>query len=250
MVEDFPAGGKEAEPEIDEQYAHLNPETMEPVDAWERQPGETLTQFHAFCHYRDLKGRRSVRRAYNEHREKCEHRPVPDPNKYPPKRWFIWSVQWGWVDRVAKHEDSVDRETRERLIKLQVEARERHARMAQATLTVLTTPVRAALEAIKDQNVLATLTQHAKTGPHTFHQALMAISRVAQVIPGLVTVERLALGLNTDAVVVDDRVDADAGIADRIASDPEATALAIQLLNKMAEKKPEVASESEPAPSV
>ncbi len=210
--------------------------TIEDRVHWERQHHEPSRAYHGFCHYRDLSAR-AIGRAWVQHKMQCEH--VPVPVRRSSSRWDAWASQWGWVDRAARWDAEIDRQHREKSLQAQLEARERHARLAQATLAVLTLPVRAALEAAKDPAVLQRLTEHARTGSGGAIQLLSTISRMAQVIPSMVTVERLALGMTTQSVEVEDSRDVDASFADRIAQDPEATSLAIALLDRLARQQPE-----------
>jgi hypothetical protein len=201
---------------------------------WERQPGESSKQYHAFVHYRDLSAR-AIGRAWVQHKMQCEH--VPVPVRRSSSRWDAWASQWGWVERAARWDLEIDRVHREKSMQALLEARERHARLAQATLTVLTMPIRAALEAAKDPAILRRLTEHAKTGPGGTIQLLAVISRMAQVIPHMVTVERLALGMTTEIVEVEDKRDGAVSFADRITKDPEATSLAVALLDRLARQQ-------------
>jgi hypothetical protein len=127
----------------------------------------------------------------------------------------------------------VDRQTRARVLKAQVDARERHARLAQAVLSVLTGPVRAALNAAQDPELLERLTNHAKLGPAQAMQVFRNVGRLAAVMPAVVGMERLALGMNTEAVAIDSARQDDDWLADRIQQDPEATDLAIALLDRL-----------------
>ena len=206
--------------------------------AWERQRREPSRSWHAFTHFRDLSVDRSIARAWRQHRATCAHVPAPEGRR-APGRWAIWSARWGWVDRAARWDAEIDRQHREKSMQAQLEARERHARLAQATLTVLTMPIRAALEAAKDPTVIQRLTEHAKIGSGGAIQLLATISRMAQVIPSMVTVERLALGMTTESMEVEDKRNVDASFADRITQDPEATSLAIALLDRLARQQPE-----------
>jgi hypothetical protein len=208
------------------------PFEQEPPPLWERQPNEHPKAYHAFCHYRDLKVR-SQPLAYREHKLKCEGLTV---TTIAPRRWGVWSAEWKWRDRCAAYDTEIERQVRERLIKAQVEARERHARMAQATLTTLTMPIKAVLEASQNRDWMKGLTDAASAGPHAAMAFIRDISRIAGVFPGLVAVERLALGMSTEAVEIDDKRDddLDAVLAKRIIEDPAATELAIQLLNHVA----------------
>lgn len=243
---DVPAGGNGEPVTVDdvdvydaddlaaEAAGHIVPE--ESIKPWERQPGESAAAYHSFCHYRDTKfGHtqvRSLAKAYQHHKKECMHTWVPEHTPCP-KHWRIWSSRWGWVERAARWDDEVDAQFRAQHAAEQVEARKRHARFAQAGLSILTAPVRAALAAAQDPVVIQRLTDHMKIGPVHTLQVLTAISRMVAVAPELVNMERLALGLSTDALEIDDKRE-DHGLAQRIVADPAATELAIQLLDRLA----------------
>jgi hypothetical protein len=199
---------------------------------WERQHAETSRSYHAFCHFRDLKIR-SASVAYRAHKRDCDKAPVPD-HTVAPHHWRVWSSQWDWVERAALWDAEIDRQHREKVIQAQLEARERHARLAQAILTVLTVPVKAALEAARDPALVQKMIDAAGQGPAGSYQLLSTIARMAAVMPSVVTMERLALGMTTDSVEVEDKREYDASFANRIAADPLATDLAIALLARIA----------------
>lgn len=199
---------------------------------WERQHGETARSYHAFCHFRDLKIR-SASVAYRTHKRECEKAPVPE-HTLAPHHWRIWSSQWGWVERSTLWDAEIDRQHREKVVQAQLEARDRHARLAQATLTVLSLPVKAALEAARDPALVQKMIDAAGQGPAGSYQLLSTIARMAAVMPSVVTMERLALGLTTESVEVENKRDFDVAFANRIVADQIATDLAIQLLSRVA----------------
>lgn len=207
-------------------------EAPDDLEAWERQPGEGPKMFHAFCHYRDLGAIRSVDKAWRQHKQLCEHA-QPTGNKRADRAWHFWGTNWGWVERSAMWDREQDRAARAKILKDQVDARARHARMAQAFQQVLTVPVKAVLDAIQQNpQVMVQLVQDAQNGSKGLIKLIDLASWASKSAPGLVAVERLALGLTTDLVEIEDKREDDIGI--RIASDPEATELAIALLNKVA----------------
>jgi hypothetical protein len=61
--------------------------------------------------------------------------------------------------------------------------------------------------------------------------------RSVQILPALINAERQALGLHTIEVAVEDRRH-EHQWADRIASDPQATHFAVQLLHQLARSTP------------
>ena len=199
---------------------------------WERQHGETVRSYHAFCHFRD-QNVHSCAVAYRTHKRECEKDPVPDDTD-APRRWRFWSSEWGWVERAALWDAEIDRQHRETLVQAQLEARERHARLAQATLTVLSLPVKAALEAARDPALVQKMVEAAGHGPAGSYQLLAAIARMASVIPSVVTMERQALGMTTVSVEVEEKRDFDVEFANRILADSTATDLAIQILHRVA----------------
>lgn len=241
---DFPPAGTpslavlnvtvEAEEAEDEAATAAYVPVAEARPAWERQHGEPPRAYHGFCHYRDLKIR-SVRLAYIEHKKHCQGLVVTP--EQAPKHWSVWAANWGWVERASMWDQELDRQFREKVAKDQIEARERHARLAQASLSVMAVPSRALLEMMRDAETLTKLVNHGKQGPHAMMQVLNTVARMAQVIPGLVGVERLALGLTTDSLEIADRRDADV-IATRIVEDPKATELAVALLDRVANARP------------
>ena len=198
------------------------PEERQP---WERQASEPLRAFHGFRHFRD-EPTHSVAAAYRTHKRDCERNPVPDATE-APRRWRYWSTEWGWRERAALRDADMDRQVRDKLIADQLEARQRHARLAKGTLTVLSYPVRDALEAASDPAQRAKLVSQ--------------VVRVASAIPAVVTMERLALGMTTESVEVEERRDFDIAFDNRILADPEAVELAIRLVNIGAGARPPLA---------
>lgn len=89
------------------------------------------------------------------------------------------------------------------------------ARVARAR-TVLSYPVRDALEAAGD--------------PAQREKLVSQVVRVASAIPAVVTMERLALGMTTESVEVEEKREFDIEFDNRILADPEAVELAQKLL--------------------
>lgn len=117
------------------------------------------------------------------------------------------------------------------------EAMARHARLAQGALTALSAPVRAVLDMLKDPQVLANLVAEGKATPAKTLAMVKAVGWAARNIPALIAIERQALGLSTRATEVDDEASdltQELAVARRIAEDPAAVALAVQLLDRIA----------------
>lgn len=89
-------------------------------EPWERQTGESSKAYRAFCIYRDLGPKRSLRRTagvyYNE---------KPGVNL---GRIKLWSSKYHWVARCEAWDDYQDELARERQTQEIQEMRERHAR--------------------------------------------------------------------------------------------------------------------------
>jgi hypothetical protein len=134
----------------------------------------------------------------------------------------------------------VDRQARQKMMEAQIAARERHARMAQGTLTVLSTPIRAILETLNDPVVLQNLRQEMKDSAAGAMNLLGLAGRLAATMPSVVAIERLALGMVTDVTPLEDRPEF--VFAQRIPQDPEATELAIRLLDRISAALPARAS--------
>jgi hypothetical protein len=107
--------------------------------------------------------------------------------------------------------------------------------MANAALQTLTVPSRALLEALQDPNVMPRLVAEARESSRGVFKLLELVTWCGRTIPGLVEVERLALGMSTEVIEIDDKREDTIGA--RIASDPKATDLAIQLLDAIAGTK-------------
>jgi hypothetical protein len=192
--------------------------------AWERQDGESLPAWSAFRCYRDM-----------DHRSLSKVGQELGKSKTLMSRW---SVRWGWIERVNLYDADLDRRVRLKFIQAQIDARERHARVAQATLATLASPVGAMLNALRNPTVLERLTRQACASPAGLIALLGIVTRCASAIPAIIEVERLSLGMTTDSIDVDDKPDL--SFANRIASDPVAVELAIALLGHLAEgAKPE-----------
>lgn len=194
--------------------------------AWEPASFRNPQRFHAFTHLRDLpQAERSIKSAYNQHRTRCLGK---GGERGACGRWELWSSEDEWVPRLELWDAEVDRQRREKFLKTQLDAVERHARLTQAAITVATVPVRAILNRLSDPAFLAGLETQA-AGP-----LLKDSWRAIQMLPSLINAERQALGLAQMEVAVEDRRLDERSLADRIVSDPEATRLAVELLNQVA----------------
>lgn len=220
----------------------------EPELPWDRQDGEPQKAYHAFLHFRAQPSHfHSCRAAYRDHVRMCTTPPFthdPDLITEAPKSWRLWSAQWGWMDRAAAWDREVDRVASAKLLAQQVAARERHVSLAQAMLTVLSLPVKAAIEAAKDPLLVTRLIDAAQQSEAGAEALWAQVARLSGVIPRVVEMERLGLGLTTQTIGLappTPREDAAFAFADRIASDPAATQLAIQLLDHVHHAGPSLA---------
>ena len=84
----------------------------EQVVPWERQPGETIKQFEAFCVYRDLGTRRSVSET---------------ARRLQKSRQLVarWDERNEWADRVRKYDSHMDAEARKEMEQMAREAKRR-----------------------------------------------------------------------------------------------------------------------------
>jgi hypothetical protein len=80
--------------------------------------------------------------------------------------------------------------------------------------------------------VFLTLIMRLRTDPEALTDLVILITRASNAIPDLVNVERLALGVATAAIELDHRHRE--WFPAKVAEDPEATALAIGLLDEVA----------------
>jgi hypothetical protein len=202
------------------------------LQPWERQPSEPPRAYHAFAHYRDLGPCRSSDKAWRKHREDCEG--VQTLGNQRAKNWQVWSIRWGWVHRAGLWDAEVDKQGRAKAAKELVEARQRHARLAQGALTVLTAPVRATLDALQDPTIMQRLATRARADPEAFLSMVVIVARVASTISSLVNIEREALGVDGDTPDPTDNAGNDVSFAARITADPGATDMAIALLDRVA----------------
>lgn len=95
--------------------------TLNPAP-WERQRGESGKAFAAFCVYRDMGAKRSLR-------EVCR---ILSRDKTTVKQRHIedWSSRWRWVERATAWDDELDRRAREAQVEEVRKMRERHVREA------------------------------------------------------------------------------------------------------------------------
>lgn len=202
--------------------------------AWERLPGEPSRAYHAFAHYRDLLTMRSVDKAWRQHKVACEGTDRPQIDyKRASKQWAAWAARWDWLGRAEMYDADLDRQQREKTAKTQQEARERHGRLAQGQMTVNSGLTRSILEAYQDPAVMKALTTKAKASSDGLIVLLQLHVRAASTTPSLVGVERMALGLTSESVEIHDKREVST-IGNRIAADPEATDLALALLDRLA----------------
>jgi hypothetical protein len=91
---------------------------------WERQPGESSRAFGAFCVYRDLGPRRSLRAAAEKFYERRSAAVLRQCN--------TWSSAFHWVERASARDKHLDAEARRAQEEARREMAERQAREARA----------------------------------------------------------------------------------------------------------------------
>ena len=108
----------------------------------------------------------------------------------------------------------------------------RHVRMAQAGLQGVTVPARVLLEVLKDPEVLQRYIDDAKASTRGLERLISLVQSSAHPTAAFVEVERLGLGLTTDAIAIEDRRQPTFG--DLTPANAEATALMIRALDLVA----------------
>ncbi len=169
---------------------------------WQRQKGESRKAFEAFGIYRDMGPTRSLQRV----KEKLS------------KSYTIiarWSSRWGWVERTAAWDEELDRRGRESQIEERKEMAKRHINEAM----------------VFQQKVLERMRQ---LNPNE-----LSPNDMARWFEIAVKVERLSRGEATENVKqeVKGQVDINDDITKRIINDPGASALAHELLEKLAQNQ-------------
>jgi hypothetical protein len=93
-------------------------------EPWEQQPGESSRAFGAFCAYRDLGPRRSLRAAAEAYYRRSSAAVL--------RQCTTWSAAFAWVERAAAWDRHLDAEARRAQEEARREMAERHAREARA----------------------------------------------------------------------------------------------------------------------
>jgi hypothetical protein len=93
-------------------------------EPWEQQPRESSRAFGAFCAYRDLGPRRSLRAAAEAYYRRSSAAVL--------RQCTTWSGAFGWVERAAAWDRHLDAEARQAQEAARREMAERHAREARA----------------------------------------------------------------------------------------------------------------------
>lgn len=109
--------------------AHPPEDFLIDVEPWERQPHETDEAWLAFRTFRDLDPPRTLGKLREHYTEQMTAR--------HPSLFRNWSMKWRWRSRVAAYDVHLDR-IRQRAHERTIEdMSEKHARMAQAGLTLV-----------------------------------------------------------------------------------------------------------------
>jgi hypothetical protein len=194
---------------------------------WERQPGETAAAFHAFCHYRDQPQHdRSLKAAFHQHLATCRQR-TPRGRGQVAGTWRAWVTQHQWVERVDAYSAHLDEQRRRENEEEIRNMNRRHARQAEALQFVASLPIRLLIERVQsgDQKTIGDLKAAGAIKLLKLAATLGRIGPVAQ------QAERLARGLETEAIRVATQQAELPTLSDRIAAATDPTAVE----DKMAE---------------
>jgi hypothetical protein len=154
-------------------------------------------------------------------------------HKLCPNRWRQWGTTFAWQQRARDWDREVDRQTREKLIADQIEARARHVRLAQASQAALSIPGRAALMIMQNPAVLQRMVEEGSASTAAFLKILDMVTWSTKNIPGMVEVERVGLGLDT---VKEEPGLKPAQTGVEIAQDPTAVELTLKLVTQLANR--------------
>lgn len=199
-------------------------------ELWERQPGETIKGYDAFCRYRDLPAHsRSVYEAAIKFDTKFTRK-----DRMPPRQWTEWQSKYHWVDRAAAWDSELDRKKREKQQEEIEKMAQRHASQVQAMLTALLQPATAVLQRMKNDPKAM---QEQLNEKH-IADLINLIVGAGKVVPGLVNAERLSRGVSTENVslTVGDKAEGAKhdGAEFLVIEDPEAADLFNQAFQRLA----------------
>jgi hypothetical protein len=215
---------------------------LEQPAAWLRRPREPARSHHAFGHYDALgPGARSLRRAYAEHKLRCDHITVSESRR-APGRWAAWSITWDWQTRVRLHDEALEAIKLQKIADVVAAASERHARVLQAAVSVASVLPRVILECLQNPEALPQLIATAKGSPAALLRLLEASRPFLAVIPSLIESERLVHGLPTQDVVVEDKRKADLAFSEALIASPAAVTHLIAALDCVAGSGPGTAA--------
>jgi hypothetical protein len=150
------------------------------------------------------------------------------------------------VSRCDAFDADVDRRAVAEHQNILIETKARHARTAQAAVASLSGLTGLIVERLQDQDFVRKLQERADT-VDGFLEMLALQMRASFALPGLVNMERLALGLTMATIEVDKR-DLTAA-AKKITSNPELIDLAIRLVHGIAHAGPSAGDAFRAGPS-
>ncbi len=214
--------------------------------SYEMLPREGVQRFHMFTHYRDLpSSKRSVKTAWEQHVKEClGAEPGILGHKLCPNRYREWGTAWNWSQRARDWDRELDRRAREKLATDQIEARARHQQLAKMALTALGVPVRATLMALQNPEVMNRLVHDASASTAGLMKVLDMVTWATKNMPGLVDVERMALGMETEKLEMTVKPEK-TGM--EIAADPAAVDIMAKFISHMANKEIELQAPNEEA---
>lgn len=163
----------------------------------EPMQGEGVTQYHAFCHYRDLGAGRSIAKALDVHKQGCGSGKTRATGVMAS--WEKWSTKFVWTKRSQAFEVSLDS------VKLSAQRQEavamgvRHARKAAEAIEVLSQPAMMVARKLQESPEVLELFNDAMDDPKVFLAMLEMARDTTTAMPALAKMEAAARGITEEA---------------------------------------------------
>ena len=151
------------------------------LDPWERQSTESTQAFAAFSHYRDLGSSRSLRSVSRDIGKSLS-------------LIARWSLKHEWIDRTAHWDAEIDRKNRDKQLNEISKMAERHARSAQAGMSIATQLVGELISRIRNDKFINAVDDN---GNYVIpnNELIQLALNATRIIDPLAKVERTARGV-------------------------------------------------------